>query len=309
MPSTEDTAKQKSAFGLDFARFLAGNYGNISGPETLSPTFDSMVSSWGRPTTPIGFKYPPITPPGQPSGEGFNFSGFEEESGGKNFVPIVIPPFRGSNRGEQSRAGRGNQPPAQTRINFPRNVPRLEDFNRIPPPIMRPGEPVEPVEPEPEPVDPGETDVTFTDPEGTPTEIPDQSGTITDPSMIPEWLVIAAAGAGIAWPVLVELSRGKTPEEVVEIILTYPGAGGGNPNDTDNRGGGGAGHRGGPGGNPQPGPYGTGPFSQTPLSSLRGDAGYRLPGGYGDAGQAPPDIARFSGGSGIWDLPSIMTNF
>ena len=176
---------------------------------------------------------------------------------------------------------------------------------------MRPGEPVEPVEPvEPtEPVEPGETDVTFTDPEGTPTEIPDQSGTITDPSMIPEWLVIAAAGAGIAWPALVELSRGKTPEEVVEIILTYPGAGGGNPNDTDNRGGGGAGHRGGPGGNPQPGPYGTGPFSQTPLSSLRGDASF----GH------PSQMSMFSRGGGggglyeqmgpgIWDLPSMLSS-
>ena len=56
--------------------------------------------------------------------------------------------------------------------------------------------------------------------------------------MIPEWLIIAAAGAGIAWPALVELARGKTPEEVVEIILTYPGTGG-DPNATDNRGGGG----------------------------------------------------------------------
>ena len=84
MPSTEDTAKKKSEFGLDFAKFLASKYGNISGPETLSPTFDSMISSWGRPTTPIGFKYPPITPPGKPSGEGFNFSGFEGEGGGKN---------------------------------------------------------------------------------------------------------------------------------------------------------------------------------------------------------------------------------
>ena len=123
--------------------------------------------------------------------------------------------------------------------------------------------------------------------------------------MIPEWLVIAAAGAGIAWPVLVELSRGKTPEEVVEIILTYPGAGTGDPNATDNRGGG-AGHRGGAGGNPMPGPYGTGPFSQTPLSSLRGDASF----------SHPSQMSGFGGGAGglyeqmgpgIWDLPSSMT--
>ena len=304
MPSTEDTAKQKSAFGLEFAKFLASKYGNISGPETLSPTFDSMVSSWGRPTTPIGFKYPPITPPGKPSGEGFDFSGFEGEGGGKNFVPIVIPPFRGSNRGEQSRAGRGNQPPAQTRINFPRNVPRLEDFNRIPPPIMRPqpGEPVEPVEPKPE--EKVETNLET----GEGAEIPDESGVITDPSMIPEWLIIAAAGAGIAWPVLVELSRGKTPEEVVEIILTYPGAGG-DPNATDDRGGGGAGHRGGAGGNPMPGPYGTGPFSQTPLSSLRGDASFGHPSQMSGFGGGAGGLYEQMG-PGIWDLPSsFMTGF
>ena len=100
-----------------------------------------------------------------------------------------------------------------------------------------------------------------------------------------------------------KLSKGKTPEEVIEIILTYPGAGGGNPNDTDNRGGSGLGHRGGPGGNPMPGPYGTGLFADTPLSMLRGDAGYRLP---ERRGTGAPDLAGF--GPYQWNLPSVMAD-
>ena len=68
MPNTPESVKRSRNLSTDFAQRLMQGFGSRPGPESLAPTFNSMLESWGSRSgkTPIGLEFPSIVPPSLP---------------------------------------------------------------------------------------------------------------------------------------------------------------------------------------------------------------------------------------------------